>query len=429
MTTTLACLLGGLTVITISAPRYEGRARVVLDYIRPDPNTGAVIPSKMLDAYIASQIKLIRDVQVTGPAVEALGWLDSPDVQASYAARDPSDTRDMQSWLGAQLGASAGARMVEGSNIMEIVYVGSSPELTQAVVDVLRASYVQSDVTAKRNAAVASAEAIAARIETVKVALVDLERLQNRLEDETGLTMGAAGRDEEAARLKNLLRVNSSVPKDSGVQATASVNLLRELDAEIAQASGTLGVNNPRLLDMRQRRIALQAQVSVEATQKDSAVVAVEMGQAALASMIEQQKAKVLAVREPTLRLRLMQDEINMKRDSLESMAERLVGLRELSAITASQVSPVGAAESLPEPVFPNIPLILGGAGGLGLVLGILVAFLAELMGRRVRAAADLEAITGVPVLAAIPDIRRRPLSRPKPNARAAPEPVALAAE
>ena len=55
-----ACLVGGLTVIVTSPPRYKGTARVVLDYIRPDPATGAVLPSKMLDAYITTQIGLIR---------------------------------------------------------------------------------------------------------------------------------------------------------------------------------------------------------------------------------------------------------------------------------------------------------------------------------------------------------------------------------
>ena len=429
LTTVSACLLGGLTVIVISTPRYEGTARVVLDYIRPDPNTGSVLPSKMLDAYILSQIKLIRDIQVTGPAVEAMGWLDNPDVQASYAARDARDTRDLQTWLATQLGASSGARMVEGSNIMEIIYVGTSPELTEAVVDALRASYVQSDASAKRNSAIASSERLAARIVTARTVLVELERLQNVMEDETGLTMGASGRDEESARLENLLRRQAPPLVVGEDRATMSAMLLRQLDAELAQASAGLGVNNPRLIEMRQRRITLEAQVKAELSGKDPAVVASELSQAALASMIEQQKNRVLSVREPTLRLRLMQDEINQKREDLETMGEQLANLRELSAVTASQVNPVGLAESSPKPVFPNIPLILGGAGGLGLVLGGLLAVFVELLGRRVRAATDLESAAGVPVLATVPDVRRR---RPRLIGRrrkVKPGTVALAAE
>ena len=412
MTAVVACTLGGLTVIAISVPRYQGSAKVVLDYIRPDPTTGSVLPSKMLDAYIASQIKLIRDIQVTGPAVEALGWLDSPDFQESYAARDPRDTRDIQTWLGNQLGASAGAQMVEGSNIMEIRYVGQSPGLAEAVVEALRSSYIQADVSAKRNAAAAAADSLTSRLTIEYAALLELERLQNRSEDETGLTMGDAGLDEESARLEQLLRQDApGVIVESGLSTPTEVRL-RQIDAEIAQASAGLGANNPVLSQMRQRRIVLQAQVDAKQSRRNASITMSEMSQRTLADMIEKQKTKVLAVREPTLRLRLMQDEINQKRKTIEMMNERLLRSREISVAITSQVSPVGLAESSPKPVFPNKLLILGGSGGLGLLLGCLLAFLAELMGRRVRAATDLESATDVPVLAAIPDVIRRAKAR-----------------
>ncbi len=426
-----ACLFGGLVVVVISVPRYEGSARVVLEYIRPDPTTGSVLPSKMLDAYIASQIKLIRDIQVTGPAVEAMGWLDSPDVQESYAARDPRDTRDIQTWLAAQVSGSAGARMVEGSNIMEILYVGSSPELTEAVVDALRASYVQADVSAKRTAATAAADRLQVRLTMERAALVELERLQNRYEDETGLTMNASGRDEEGAKLEGFLRRDALPVLTRAGRTAATVSptamLLRQVDDEIARTSNSLGVNNPGLILLRQRRIGLQALLNTELSRTDSSAMTSEINQRALSDMIEAQKTRVLAVREPTLRLRLMQDEINQKRTSLGLMSESLAQNRQLAATTTSQVRTVGLAEAKPEPVFPNKQLILGGSAGLGLALGCLLAFFVELMGRRLRAATDLEMATGVPVLGTVPDVRR--LKGPRRRRGVRPAPVVLAAE
>ena len=67
--------------------------------------------------------------------------------------------------------------------------------------------------------------------------------------------------------------------------------------------------------------------------------------------------------------------------------------------------------------------------GGLGLVLGGLLALFVELLERRVRAATDLESAAGVPVLATVPDVRRR---RPRLIGRrrkVKPGTVALAAE
>ena len=46
----VACLLAGLYVIAVAPKQYQASARVALNYIKPDPVTGTVIPSKMVDA-------------------------------------------------------------------------------------------------------------------------------------------------------------------------------------------------------------------------------------------------------------------------------------------------------------------------------------------------------------------------------------------
>jgi polysaccharide biosynthesis transport protein len=419
----IASLIGGVVVMLTSQPRYQGSARVVLDYIRPDPNTGAVLPSKMLDAYIASQISLLRDFQVSGPAVEAMGFLDNPDVQAAYYANPPPDGRDLHQWIAAQVGAATGGRMVEDSNILEIIYIASSPELAEAVVDALRASYIESSAAQTRKAAESQSEFLAARIESAKASLASLVAMQNRYEDETGLRMGETGRDEESAKLEQLLRRDRApVLEDSG-RLTAGTILLRQLDAEIAEASTVLGVNNPQLLAMRQRRIALQAQAEAEGARVGSSAKIAEASDRANAAMVEQQMAKVLAAREPTLRLRLMQDEINRQRDQINKMTEGLVRSRTLAGADTTNTTPIGPPSSKKKPVFPNKPLILGGSAGLGLIAGCLLALFIELMGRRIRAVTDLEASTGVPVLGAIPDYARKPKSRGRAR-RAGPPPA-----
>lgn len=431
-----ACLIGGLVVIATSPPRYKGTARVVLDYIRPDPATGAVLPSKMLDAYIASQINLIRDYQVTGPAVEAMGFVDNPDVQAAYYANPPADGRDLHSWIAARVGAAAGGSMVEDSNILEIAYIASSPELAEAVADALRAAYVESDAAQTRRAAEEAGQRLATRIAASKATLAQLEDMQNRYEDQTGLTMGERGRDEEAAKLESLLRLGRAPVVVGRPGSAVPAILLRQLDAEIAQASTTLGVNHPRLIGLRQRRIALQTQVEAEASRTVSSAQVVAQNERMAAAMVEQQMAKVLAAREPTLRLRLMQDEINRLREDINKMTESLVASRALAGADVSTTTPIGPPVSEKTPVFPNKPLILGGSAGLGLMAGCLLAILIELMGRRIRAARDLEAVTGAPVLVGLPDYRRagRPRGRrlsplPPSPAEATPPPSAMAAE
>ena len=73
----------------------------------------------------------------------------------------------------------------------------------------------------------------------------------------------------------------------------------------------------------------------------------------------------------------------------------------------------LGVAATPRKPTFPNIPLILGGALALGFAMGILVALLRELFGRRVRGIEDMQSAFDVPLLAVVkPTPPRRPVDQ-----------------
>ena len=413
LTCLVACLLGGIAVMIISPPRYSGSARVTLDYLRPDPTTGTVVPSKMLDAYLSSQIRLLRDDQVAIPAAEALGWLDSPDVQAAYAARPPGDRREFASWVASQVISGTYAHMVEDSNIMEIVYNAESKELAVAVAEALRAAYIQSSIDAKRSGASASADTTLAQVEKTKGQIIALETELHAIERENNILVGRNGRDEESARLR-LMAKNPAKPVLARVHDADSVAALqlRNLDAAIALRGPALGPANPALIAMQQQRALLATQVQGEQNTEASRAAALNGSNALSTGLLEQQKSKVLALREPIMRLRLLQDQLGSKYAELEDLTTSVVQLREESAKTAGSIAPVGAAKPSDKPVFPNPWLILPASMGLGLTLGMLVAIFVELMGRRVRSVRDLETAAGVPVLAVVPDLRGRRVAR-----------------
>jgi succinoglycan biosynthesis transport protein ExoP len=405
--TTLACLLGGLWVTTTSAPRYQGNARVVLDYIRPDPVTGAVISSKMLDAYLMSQLRMLRDQQVAAPAAEILGWMDAPDVLAAYAARPASDTRDFAGWVSAILIPRIGARMVEGSNIMEISYNGESEELSRVAADALRTAYIQSNIRATQDASRASAETIQASIERVRKELAELEAQQNRIENETGVALGARGTDAASNSLRLMAKrpeapviLRESAPTSTGAQ-------LLQIEGAINRATQILGPNNPELLRLMRQREALRVQLAGEGATLQSKSAAIVAASRASAAQFEQLKSQALSAREPAVRLRLLQDQINNRLEEFRQLTETLVMLRGLQTNSLSSISPVGEAYAEPKPVYPNPPLILGGSGVLGLALGAILACLSELMGRRIRTPRHLEMASGVAILAEVPKFKR----------------------
>lgn len=405
--TTTACLLGGFWVVMSSAPRYMGHARVVIDYIRPDPLTGAIIPSETLDAYLAGQIRMLRDAQVVGPTAEALGWLNDPAVLTAYADRPASDTRDLIAWVADIMNPRIRIRMVEDSNIMEISYIGESPEISRAAADALRATYIQSNVQVRQEASRQSAEKVQASIERVRVELAELEALQARVEAETGVVLGSKGIDEASDQLRLKAKRPDAPVVLRGSNGTATAGRLAQLEAVIDREMASLGPNNPALTSMLRERDMLRSQAAAEESSVEGRAAAIIASSRASAALFESLKARVLSTREPALRLRLLQDQIDNRQNEFRQLTEALVELRSFQSTTISSISPIGEAFSDPEPVFPNKKLIFGGVAGLGLVIGSILACLSELMGRRVRTRRHLESASGAVVLVELQDARR----------------------
>jgi succinoglycan biosynthesis transport protein ExoP len=404
LVTTLASLLGGVWVTVTSAPRYQGSARVVLDYIRPDPTTGEVVSSKMLDAYLTSQIRMLKDQQVAVPAAEILGWMDSPDVLAAYANRPASDTRDLGTWVSGILIPRIGARMVEGSNILEISYYGESEELSRVAADAIRTAYIQSDVEIRQSAARENAAKLEVRLAQIRTQLDALRASQRKASQESGVMLDLAGRDQDSAQLAALLDGDARpIIKSIDVPPSLAARELAQVRGTLNASEQSLGPNHPSIREFRQREQALTQRVALEATSMQSQRQLIDAASAASQAQIDSLIARILAQREPALRLKLLQDQINAREEEARSLAEAVIASRAVQSTRSTAISPIGEAYAEPRPVFPNPLLILGGSASLGLVLGGMMACLVELAWRRVRNARHVESATGSVLLAVLP--------------------------
>jgi uncharacterized protein involved in exopolysaccharide biosynthesis len=156
-----------------------------------------------------------------------------------------------------------------------------------------------------------------------------------------------------------------------------------------------------------------------------AAASAAAAGAGAIDRAMQAQKSRVIAQRDKLGRLMQLQAEVDLRRDQYNKTAAKAADLRQQSAVAMTGLTILGSASTPQKPAFPNMPLILFGSLFLGLGTGVVVAFLVELFGRRVRGAEDLQAIRDVPLLAVIaPAARRGPreVSRRKAAAAGRPE-------
>lgn len=397
-------LIGAVVFVQLATPRYEAQSRVMLDIVKPDPVTGQVISSPFVRAYSKTQVELVKDYQVAGRVVDNLGWATNPAVQNWFKNQVKDSHIDFRSWASKEIVEGTKARLIEGSNILEITYTSASPTRAKEVTEALRKAYVDLALQSRQEAAKRNAEWYETQAEKAKGLLLRSEEAKANFERETGIVLQDGQVDLESARLAALASQGATpiIAPAAGGAASPSENSLALLEAELSQASKTLGPNHPQLLEMRRRRELLAAQVARERNAGGAASAAAVSAARASSGMLEAQKAKVMAQREQVERLRLMQADVNLRRDQYNQAATRAAQLRQEAEVAVTGVTPLGAAVTPQNPVFPNKGLIVGSALPLGAIFGLLVGLVLELVGRRVRSAEDVALAIGAPVLGVI---------------------------
>jgi len=403
-----ASLVGAALVVMIVPPRYTASTRVLLNLIKPDPVTGQVIGGQFAQAYTQTQTGLIKDIGVAGAVVDDLYWSSDPTMLARYAVPgDPDAARHRMAQL---IIDHTDAKLIQGSNIMEISYTGWSPEAAKAIADSIRRQYMQAAVSVKRQSAAESADWYQERADAAQRLLTMAENAKTEFEREHDIIMQDDKNDVDSERLAALSGAASApavspiMPYTSATSPAATE--LATVEAQLALASRTLGASNPVMIQLRQKRDVLTQQVAEErraASGAGAAASSIANESGAAARQLEAQKARVLANRDNLTKLRQLQSEVDVRRDQYVKAAQAAADLRAQSTTDDAGVTVLNNAVAPEQPSFPNGPLIFFGSLALGLALGILAALLTELMNRRIRTARDLEDfVDGVPLLAVV---------------------------
>lgn len=397
---TICCLAGGAFVAATFEPRYQAVAKVSLDYIRPDPITGAYVGSKQADAYTKTQMQLVKDVQTAALAAEALGLLDNIDLQSQYAASGGS-ADGFGAWIGRRLAGSTGVAAIPDSNMIVISYAAPRRDAALAYVDAIRTAYLRALLQSKQRGALQSAKNLSVQADKVAADLAKLEAAKRALQDRGGDEPALDGR-----KLESLVETVRGLYVEEA-HGVPSAMRLAAAEAELEQASRELGPNHPRIAELKAQRDILRMQVARETAAAAGGSSAGAMERARQGEL-EQVKSRVLAGRLTALDMRLLNEEITQRSDVLKSHNAKIAELRTLSNLPNPGATAIGEPEADNDPVYPNPVLILFGTAFLGMLGGSMLAILIEMLDRRLRNPGDLASSVGSLVLGQLPQARSR---------------------
>jgi polysaccharide biosynthesis transport protein len=408
------------------------------------------------DATIESQTLLIQSVAILQRVVRKLKLVDDPEFKPTPGILDP--VKRLFSTGGASNGASpedaARARSIEilqkrmkvtrqGTTFLVDIAVSSeSPQKAATIANAIADAYFEEQVRAKYDATRIAATWLNGQIDDLKSRVVASEKAVEDFRSANNLmvSQGVTLNDQQITDLNNKLiaaRVQTAEARakyqqiqdiakaggdPGGINAAISSDMITKLRTQYADIakneadlSSKYGARHPLVANIQAQRRDTQRLINEEirrildSTKHDYEVASSR--EKSLQQNLDQLQGVSTSSGQAQVRLRELQREAEANRTLYESYLARS---KEATAQESLEMPDSRIVTKAGIPIRPSSPktmLILGLAAMLGLGAGSVLAFLADYLDSRVKTLEQAEAISGVPVLAAVPLIGARELA------------------
>jgi polysaccharide biosynthesis transport protein len=205
-------------------------------------------------------------------------------------------------------------------------------------------------------------------------------------------------------------------PLSQGSSDLALLQQLRQQQAqlmiELASSSVKYGANNPAMVQLHDQNDALDAQIRTELerirTRAKNDLDLATLAETGIQQQVTAQEQEVNKVAAKADQLMLLQEEALSNREIYQNLYSKLEGASVTAGIKASNITLVNPARVPAQPSSPRTTLALGLGGMLGLLLGLIAAFLWNYFDDSIATPEQVELATTVPLIGAIPDFTQK---------------------
>jgi len=465
MTTLVVVALVG-AVMAMMTPLYEASALVMVDERQnhvlsdvSDPTVLSNLPAS--PSSIDSQVQVLKSEALAGKVVDRLGLVGVPEFNGS-APGPLADVARVGSWLmavfgGAQAppadGLTAKERLREKtigsllrdvdiyalghSTVIELDVRSRAANRAAQIANAFADIYVQDQIKEHLKASRSASQWLSNRVSQLahQAAMADASvaeyKVQNNLTDtSTGTPMtdqqlgdltgqlviaetNASDAEARLARVKALARSGRSADVTEVVDSPL-ITQLREQEATLLQQRADLssryGPLHPKMRDIDAQLSQLDRKISEEVdrvvgTVSNAATVA-ESHVAALKHNLSALTSKTNGQNQARVKLAELNANATSAHTLYQAYLDRLKQTQQQSSLKTPDVHVVSQASVPLKTAYPKKLMIIGASIPAGLVLGFLLALISDRVCNGFRSAGELSAALGIPVLAAIPEVR-----------------------
>ncbi len=424
-TLVLTGLAAGISLML--PPQYTAETSVVVDARGGDVLQGASAQGLLVPGYMATQIDIINSDRVARRVVSLIQLDQSASVRGQWQ-EETGGRGDIQVWLANLLQRNLEVRPSRDSAVITIGFSASDPRFAALVTNGFAEAYIETNLELRVEPARQYAKWFDERTGSLRA---DLEQAQSRLsayQREHGIVAADERLDVESAKLQELSsqllavqaqRVDShSRQAQSGTADTLPEvmqnGLIQSLKADLTRQEGVreqlaarLGRNHPELARVRADIENLRSRIATEVQRVASSLGMTtrvnDQREAEIQTALDNQKQKVLALKSRRDEIAVLQRDVENAQRAYDLVTQRLAQTSLESENQQGNVAVLTPAVAPLDPSRPRIVLNVAVAACLGMLLGVGLGLLLEMMDRRIRSPGDLLDALDLPVLGTIP--------------------------
>lgn len=388
---------------------------------------------------IDSEIELLRSPAMMDDLAQALGMRSS--------RRADTATSDLVTTLGKRITVARRG----STNVVEIVARSDDPQRAQLIANTYADVYIANQLRAHVDSSMQANSWLARRLAQLrndveaKESAVEAFRAQARLpapdaapQGETVVTGDLAGqtqlaqadleeRQARANRLRDLIASGASADSLAGAVNSETMAGLRDrmtdIDRRQADLENRYLPTHPAVIAIRAERELVQGQIQREVQRASSEMAGqVAAARSRLQNLQQNLRASPQAQQpdnpDALAHLRDLQREAAVARQVYETYLQRNQDMSDINDLNIPDTRILAYATRPASPTSPLLPLALGMAAGIGLLLAILSGLIAEMVDQSVKNADDLERKVGCKAIASIPAISKRMMWQMPPDER-----------
>ena len=424
-------------------PSYQGVTRIQIDPSRnPLARQQSEAQAQLASEAIETEVSVINSIDLARVVVGRLNLIDDPEfgggptpegaVPLTPAAKREAVARSVNGHL-----AVARDRL---TYIMAIRFNSHDPKKAALIANTFAAAYLDTKVGTKIGTAERQTRWYQKRMDELAGEIRAADERVAQYQAQTGIVRGASMQqgtivDQQVAPLSLQLASAESFAAEarskeqsarqqvrrgtldaiSDVRESATIQDLRRQRAALTQTledvEGRYGARHPDFVKVRDQAGAIDDQIRQEmgrvVRSLDADAGAAEARAASLRQSMVQLEQKQAGNARASVIAASLQREADGKHDAYDKMAQMALESRQAAQNSIAQAQIIDSAEPPAAPSWPNRPLLFLLSLIAGLGVGIAVITTQEMLVTGIRSIDELEAELGVPLIAAIPNVRK----------------------